>query len=151
MASKKNIFYEKLIVDAEKLIESGSDGICESKICYFCKVDELFDILEKAHTSVRNKRTIVMKAEMEKKYCNVTRQTINLYLSLCEQCQLKKKTKYGLAVRPILSDSMNSRNQVDLIDMQSEPDEDYRFIMNYQDHLTKFTTLCPLITKTAEK
>ena len=38
---------------------------------------------------------------------------------------------------------------VDLIDMQSEPDGYYQFIMNYQDHLTKFTILRPLKTKTA--
>jgi len=46
---------------------------------------------------------------------------------------------------------MNSWCQVDLIDMQSEPDRYYRFIMNYQDHLTKFTILCPLKSKTAEE
>jgi len=91
-----------------------------------------------------------MEVELKKKYCNVTRQIINLFL--CEQCQLKKKIpKHGLVVQPILSDYMNSRCQVDLIDMQSEPDKDYRFIMNYQDHLTKFTILRPLKTKTAEE
>jgi len=85
-----------------------------------------------------------MEAEMKKKYCNVTRQLIDLYLGLCEQCQLKKKTpKRVLVVRPILSHYMDSRCQVDLIDMQSEPDGYYRFIMNYQDHLTKFTILRP--------
>jgi transposase InsO family protein len=33
---------------------------------------------------------------------------------------------------------MNSRCQVDLIDMQSNPDRDMTFILVYQDHLTKF-------------
>ena len=46
---------------------------------------------------------------------------------------------------------MNSQCQVDLIDMQSEPDRYYRFIMNYQDHLTKFTILRPLKSKSAKK
>jgi len=46
---------------------------------------------------------------------------------------------------------MNSRCQVDLIDMQSEPDGYYRFIMNHQDHLTKLTILRPLKSKTAEE
>ena len=46
---------------------------------------------------------------------------------------------------------MNYRCQLDLIDKQSEPDGYYRFIMNYQDHLTKFTILRPLKTKTAEE
>lgn len=82
----------------------------------------------------------------------MTREAINLYLSLCQQCQLKKKVpKRGLVVEPILSSAMNSRCQVDLIDMQCEPDGEYRFIMNYQDHLTKFTLLRPLETKTVEE
>ena len=64
-----------------------------------------------------------MEAELKKKYCNVTRQVTDLYLALCEQWQLKKKTpKRGLVVHPILSHYMNSRCQVDLIDMHSEPD-----------------------------
>jgi len=58
-----------------------------------------------------------MEAELKMKYCNVTRQVIDLYLALSEQCQLKKKTPK----RPFLSHSMNSRCQVDFIDMQSEP------------------------------
>ena len=35
--------------------------------------------------------------------------------------------------------------------MQSQKDEDYRFILNYQDHLTKMVVLRPLKTKTAEE
>ena len=64
-----------------------------------------------------------MEAELKNKYCNFTRQVTDLYLALCDQCQLKKKTpKQGLVVRPLLSHYMNSRCQVDMIDMQSEPD-----------------------------
>ena len=35
--------------------------------------------------------------------------------------------------------------------MQSQRDGEYRFIMNYQDHLTKFVCLRPLKSKTAEE
>ena len=63
----------------------------------------------------------------------------------------KQTPKRGLVVRPVVSYEMNSRCQVDLIDMQSEPDGHYRFIMNYQNHLTKFTILRPLNSKTAEE
>lgn len=54
-------------------------------------------------------------------------------------------------MKPIVSNHMNSRCQVDLIDMQSKADREYRFIMVYQDHLTKFVCLRPLKTKTAEE
>ena len=40
---------------------------------------------------------------------------------------------------------------VDLTDMQSQPDGPYKFILNYQDHLTKMVTLRSLQSKTAEE
>ena len=52
-------------------------------------------------------------------------------------------------VKPILTNNVMSRGQVDLIDMQSQPDEDYKFILNYQDHFSKFCVLRPLKQKSA--
>ena len=41
-----------------------------------------------------------------------------LYLNLCETCQKKANHKIkGLVIRPINSDEMNSRAQIDLIDI----------------------------------
>ena len=42
-----------------------------------------------------------------------------------------------------------ARGQVDLIDMQSCKDGEFKFIMNYQDYLTKFVVLRALKSKTA--
>jgi hypothetical protein len=63
----------------------------------------------------------------------------------------KVKLKKGLVVKPIISSEMNSRCQVDLIDMQAQPDENNRFILVYQDHLTKYVLLKPLTHKRAEE
>jgi len=63
----------------------------------------------------------------------------------------EKYGETGLVVGPVFSHYMNSRCQVDLIGMQSEPGGYYRFVMNYQDHLTKFAILHPLKSKTAEE
>ena len=66
----------------------------------------------------------------------MTKEIVQLYVNLCESCNMKKsKIRKSLVVRPILSSEMNSRCQVDLIDLQSQPDNDFKFIMNYQDHL----------------
>jgi hypothetical protein len=59
--------------------------------------------------------------------------------------------KKGLTVKPIIHTEINSRCQVDLIDMQANSDNDYKFIMVYQDHLTKFFILRPLKFKRVEK
>ncbi|GFU51131.1 SCAN domain-containing protein 3 [Trichonephila clavipes] len=51
----------------------------------------------------------------------------------------------------MVSSELNSRCQVDLIDLQSNRDGEYKFIMMYQDHLTKFVQLRPLKTKSGEE
>ena len=61
------------------------------------------------------------------------RDVIMQFINLCENCTLKQaKAKKSIVVKPILSDDFNSRCQVDLIDLQSRPDCEYRFIMVYQ-------------------
>lgn len=85
-------------------------------------------------------------------WTNVIRLVIKLYLSLWKTCALAKKiSSKGLVTKPIISRSMNSRCQVDLIDMQSRPDGEYKWILDYQDHLTKYTCLHPLKTKKAKE
>jgi hypothetical protein len=74
---------------------------------------------------------------------------LELFKELCEECQLKKRklASKGRVVKPIVSNAFNSRGQMDLIDMQSLSYNDYRYIMVYQDHMTKFVVLQPLKSK----
>ncbi|XP_023236835.1 KRAB-A domain-containing protein 2-like [Centruroides sculpturatus] len=75
-----------------------------------------------------------------------------LYLNLCKQCQMKHSApQNGIVVKPMVSLELNSKCQVDLIDLKSHKYGEYKFIMVYQDHLTKFVQLLPLKTKTAEE
>ena len=61
-----------------------------------------------------------------------------------------KVLKKGLVVKPMVFSEMNSRAQVDLIDMQSQADGgEYRWTFVYQDHLTKFVQLRPVTSKHA--
>ncbi|XP_071053562.1 KRAB-A domain-containing protein 2-like [Onthophagus taurus] len=117
---------------------------------YFLPAEEIYDIIDAAHISIGHGGRDRLKNETAKKYANVTKEMINIYLSMCEVCQRKKsKSKQGLVLKPILHTEMNSRCQVDLIDMQSQADREYKFIMVYQDHLTKFVVLRSLKTKRA--
>ena len=54
-------------------------------------------------------------------------------------------------VKPIISDDFLCRGQVDLIDMQSSSDGPWNWIMNYQDHHTKFCVLRALTQKCAKE
>lgn len=134
--------------------------ICETKklvtkkipVKDFLPAEEIFEVLQAAHLVLGHGGRDKLKQETSKKYANVTTEVINIFLSMCEICQLKKsKKKKGFVSEPIIHSAMNDQGQVDLIDMQSIADREYRFIMIYQDHLTKFVLLRALRTKSAEE
>ena len=143
--------YDIIIVGgSEKLVAPINGG--DASVQYYVKVDEVYDILNDTHLAIGHGGRTRMLKEIQKKYRNITVEQIMLYLNLCETCQKKANHKRkGLVIRPIISDEMNSRAQIDLIDMQSQADKDFKFIFVYQDHLTKFVQLRPLKTKRAEE
>ena len=40
-------------------------------------------------------------------------------------------------LKPKITDDMNRRCQIDIIDLQAERDGQWKYILNYQDHHTK--------------
>lgn len=116
---------------------------------YVCN-DEIFKIIHSTHLSLDHPGREGMNKELNRKYQNITVEQISVYLKMCETCQLKAKVpKKGLVVKPMVFDELNSRCQIDLIDLQTNSDGDYKFIFVYQDHLTKFIQLRPLKSKSA--
>jgi hypothetical protein len=114
--------------------------------------EEMFDVINNIHNAKGHAGRDIMEKQINQGYANVPREYIMLYLRLCETCNLKKSSvRKSLVVKPIVSNDMNCRCQVDLIDMQSQPDGPYKHILNYQDHLTKMVVLRPLKSKTAEE
>jgi hypothetical protein len=94
--------------------------------------EELFDLLHQAHTKTEHGGRTIMENQLQG-YSPVPREALQIYLSLCESCELKRaRVKKGLVVKPILSFEMNSRCQIDLIDMQAQEFEGFRFVMVYQ-------------------
>lgn len=139
------------INEKDRLIKPVTDS-AKSKVIYYVTNGELFEIIHNAHLAIGHGGRNRLISEINQHYCNITKETIMIYLRLCTQCQKKSSTpKKGLVSRPILHSHFNSRAQVDLIDMQSQSYNDYRFIMVYQDHLTKFVLLKALKSKRAEE
>lgn len=133
----------KKINDTDYLIHPNTNTL------YVC-LDEIFDIIHSTHVELEHAGREGMWRELKKKYRNITVEQVTIYLTLCTICQEKTNIpKKNLVVKPMVFDELNSRCQVDLIDMQSSPDREYKFIFVYQDHLTKFIQLRPLTSKTA--
>ena len=138
------------VMGLDKLIRPVESENGEVK--YFVKTSELFGVLHEIHLSLGHKGRDAMEHEIKRKYVNVTQNDINLYLTTCRRCHEKKKSKKkGVVVKPIIHEQMNCRGQVDLIDYQSSPSYDFKWVMVYQDHLTKFCLLRALLTKRAQE
>ncbi|XP_015600310.1 KRAB-A domain-containing protein 2-like [Cephus cinctus] len=134
----------------EKLIAPLKPG--KTNIQCYVTNEELFSILYGTHIRIGHGGRTRMLKELQVKYKNITYEVVMLYLNLCKQCQMKHSApKKGIVVKPIVSSVLNSRCQVDLIDLQSHRDGEYKFIMVYQDDLTKFVQLRPLKTKRAKE
>jgi hypothetical protein len=109
----------------------------------------MFKVVQKNHIATGHGGRDKMIKEANKKYANVSIEALELFKDLCEECQLKKRklTSEGLVVKPIVSKELNSRGQMALIDVQLLSYNDHRYIMVYQDHMTKFVVLRPLKSK----
>jgi len=116
-------------------------------------MEDIFYVIDLSHIAVGHGGRDRLKVETSRKYANITTDMINIFLSLYETCQKKEKIeKKGLVSKPFcILNLIVSRCQIDLIDLQSQPNAQFKFILNYQDHLTKFVLLHPLHTKRAEE
>lgn len=127
-----------------------SDGI----IKYFVQADEIYDVIKEAHVTIGHRGINNTLKEVKKKFVNITEKQVTSFVGNCEECKRKRsmpKNSSKLVIKPVISNDFNARAQVDLVDMQSCPDGSYKFIMNYQDHFTKFCIPRPLKTKTASE
>ena len=125
----------------------------EGSFLYVVPNEDLYETINKIHIDKGHPGISKMMQFMKKKYSNVTQDAITHFVSFCEECNRKKNktSKKSIVVKPIRSNMVNERVQVDLIDMQSDPDGEYKWILNMQDHFSKFVHLRPLKFKTAEE
>ncbi|KRY46824.1 KRAB-A domain-containing protein 2 [Trichinella britovi] len=91
--------------------------------------------------------------QAQNKSANVTQEACHLFLTFCEECHKKRARKLPKSpvVKPLVSTNLMSRAQVDLINFQTMPDGDFKYIMTYLNHFMKFCILSPLMLKRAEE
>ena len=142
-------YYVVQIGSTVKLIYPVVEG--NSSIRYCLRKEDVFGVIDNANLGIGHDGRNRMIKETQTKYKNITAESM-LYLSLCVPCLKKSKVpQKGLVIKPMIFNEMNSRAQVDLTDMQSQLDEDLKWILVCQDHLTKFAQLRPVKSKHSPK
>ncbi|RZB40243.1 hypothetical protein BDFB_001407 [Asbolus verrucosus] len=136
--------YDVLQTEGSKRLILPLKGL-ESNIIYYVQDDELFDILLETHLSLDHGGRDKMMKVLKQTYKNITYKDIMIFLNLCKYCMKKhKREKKEVLEKPTCSNELNSVCQLDLIDFQSHPDNEFKFIMVYQEKWTKFCILKPL-------
>lgn len=140
------------IYDQPKLVKRNKEDKSEG-YCYFVHEKELYDNIHDAHIHIGHGGEKRTHKHLKTRVANITLKQVKLYVSLCETCQLKRRRRHKKppTVKPILSKNFGERGQVDLINMKSISADGYSYILQYQDHLTKFCILRPLKSKSVEE
>ncbi|XP_049874566.1 KRAB-A domain-containing protein 2-like [Pectinophora gossypiella] len=113
--------------------------------------DEYYQKILDAHIATGHGRRDKIVHTLKDKYV-VPIFAVSIFLNLCKTCLAKKSfPKKGIVVKPLISDDFNRRGQIDLVDFQTSPDQEYEWLLQYQDHLTKFCFLRPLKSKQAKE
>ncbi|KAJ8686470.1 hypothetical protein QAD02_022264 [Eretmocerus hayati] len=136
--------------DCKKLISPVTEE--NPEVRYYVSDEELFDAIHDSHIECGHGGRDRLEQAVNKKFVNIPRSVLMVYLSLCVSCEKKKSLpKKGVVVKPLLFNEINQRGQVDLIDMQTCKDGPYKFILVYQEHLSKLVILRPLENKVSAR
>ena len=143
--------------DSEVIVRARSynefvkaNGVVNAMFCpRIVHVGELFDCILEAHLLITHGKAEKTWNAVKRKYSNVSRNICEMFVSTCPECVMKSSTSQTrkIPLQPILSNTFNDRGQMDCIDMQATPDGEYKWILHYQDNLTKFSYLRALRNK----
>ena len=105
------------------------------------KRSQAFDLIREAHLAVGHAAGEKTHQELHRRWSGISRKLCDMYCKICSCVTQKTQLVRPTDLTPIISRTLNSRGQVDLIDMQSVPDRGYTWILHYQDHALKFSLL----------
>ena len=89
-----NITFLKIFIDVlqctyvQKIIKKQTET--DESPLYYVALENVFDIVKRAHIATGHGGRDKMVSELSKKYANITRHAIGLFKSLCVECVRKK-------------------------------------------------------------
>lgn len=120
--------------------EGGEASIpaLDEAVQYVLHQGEMFEELMRIHEDAGHQKSRGFELRVKQQWCRVPRWVTELIVDCCSQCNSRVHRKLATAGhKPILTKGMGNRGQIDLIDLQSCKDGEYKFLLNYQDHGVK--------------
>ncbi|XP_063372179.1 KRAB-A domain-containing protein 2-like, partial [Cydia amplana] len=114
-------------------------------------MEQYFDLLFEIHQEIGHGACDKMLRNIKNRFY-IQKKAIEIFVALCPTCEVKRNLpKKGTvpeqaSLQPTIPKDFNSRGWVDVIDLRSAPDGDFKWLLMYQDHGTRFIQLRPLQT-----
>jgi hypothetical protein len=111
-----------------------------------CTKEEFFDSIYRIH-SIERGHTGVNKSDalVKERYFGITRDVIRIFNRFCFVCNLTKIKQSQARLKPIRSEHLFERGQLDLVDMSHSPCLHlgilYKWFAHYEDHCGKVHVL----------
>ncbi|CAF1078316.1 unnamed protein product [Didymodactylos carnosus] len=90
-----------------------------------------------------------MRHEINQYYFWIPSKVVDIFLSTCIACQVRKPLKSHIVSTSIVPIGSLTRLEIDLTGLRIRPDGDYKWILHCKDHFSKFSWAYPLRTKEA--
>lgn len=112
--------------------------------------NNVFSIIHNLHTACAHKGEKKTYKKVCEFYANIPMSLIKRFIEQCAKCSGKNKKKLTwVDTGPITVRDLDRRCRIEIIDFQSLPDGENKFILHYKDNITKFNLLRSLVSKSA--
>lgn len=128
--------------------DNNTDASKLTRLSYY---ERVFADLKAAHGDDHKKcKSLFQQVKMS--YSNIPRDIQKLFTDTCPLCVCNNTTtkKPVAGLKSIIAYEFGQRGQMDLIDLQSIADGEFKYLLNYIDHCTKYLFSIPLTSKRAD-
>jgi transposase InsO family protein len=102
-------------------------------------IENYYEILKEAHLKTGHGGRDKMRHETAQHYYWIPSKVIDAFLPTCVSCQVRKPLKLHVVPTAIIFLGFMTRLQMDLIDMRTRPDGEFKWILHCRDHFTKYS------------
>jgi len=104
-----------------------------------CVRENMYDVIGSIHENLQHAGYAKTFDELKKRYSYIPRKLVAAFVNACSFCTSRRTVSTPVSVTPTIANKFMSRVQLDLIDLRTRPNGEYRYIVHARDHFTRFS------------
>jgi len=109
-----------------------------------CVRENMYDVICSIHQDLQHAGYKKTFEELKHQYSYIPRKLIVAFINACSICTNRWPMLTPMSSKPNIANEYMLQVQVDLIDLRTQLDGDYKYIAHTRDHFTHFSWAIPL-------